>query len=68
MLLPAYVVRFVLEFRPDWEEYVLPDGTMLTLALRAWYGTESAAALWHADIQELLLSDRCGYTLHKTNR
>lgn len=57
------IAAAVVREKPEWEIFLKEDGTMLVEALKAWYGTEPAAALWHRDIKECIVVD-CGYTQH----
>jgi hypothetical protein len=53
----------MLKVKPQWSEFLKKDGSMLVEAIKAWYGTEPAAALWNVDINETIVQ-QCGYTAH----
>ena len=52
----ASIVRILLQMdKETYEPYVLPDGTMWALVLKAVYGTGDAAKLWYELVKDTLL-------------
>ena len=57
------VAREVVRAKPEWNRYLKGDGTMLVEVIKAWYGSTASAALWNADIDQVV-REQCGYTQH----
>jgi hypothetical protein len=51
---------------PKFIEYLQPDGTMLMLIEKAWYGLVESSALWYTEIKTFLLA--LGYTTHPSDQ
>ena len=57
------VVCSLLKVVPGWAKYVRRNGSMMVRALKAWYGLSAASALWHKELDGVLVG-ACGYTRH----
>ena len=68
-----HVVRFprdlaaeYISLFPKFIDFLQPDGTLLMLIEKAWYGLVESSALWYTEIKAFLLA--LGYTTHPSDQ
>lgn len=58
------VANEIIKAKPEWKKFQDEEtGTMIVECIKAWYGTEPAAALWNRDIHECIIVE-CRYIQH----
>lgn len=57
------MAKILVELKPEWSEYLDEDGGLMMEVLKAWYGMDTACALWNRDIHGTLTTN-CGYVQH----
>ena len=62
--LEPHVAAIVLEFKPEWSEFLQQDKSMLVELQKAWYGIAPAPALWNKEVSGTLTKD-LGYSPHR---
>ena len=57
MVIPKHIVQYILKLKPEWNEYVKFDGTIIVKLNKAIYGTAEGANRWNDHINTTLTNN-----------
>ena len=60
--IPKHLVSYFLNLKPEWKKFLKPDGSLMVVVKKAWYGLSAASSLWNIEITNSL--KQCGYKQH----